>query len=92
VWRKLYAYHWILPYPNTDGFMQTTKEGDRMWYSIQTREIVESEKLEWVAEAGWIWDRKGWRSGQPRELPEYVGWAKEEWIEWIQEQEGQAEG
>jgi hypothetical protein len=90
VWRKLYAYHWILPYPNADGFMQTTKEGDRMWYSIQTREDEEADKLEWVSEAGWRWERKAWRAGRPRELPEYVEWTKEKWIEWIQEQ-GQTE-
>jgi hypothetical protein len=88
LWRKLYAFHWILPYPSSGGFTQTTKEGERMWYSITTSRC-EVENLEWVKGSEWRWGRKEWKEGEPEGLPEYVGWDKEEWVVWI---EGQTRG
>ena len=67
--------------------MQTTKEGDRMWYSIQIQESEEEDRVVWIEEDRWRWNRKAWRSGRPEELPEYVRWTKEDWMEWIQEQD-----
>lgn len=72
VWRKLYAYHWILPYPCTQVLLQKTKEGRRMWYSIDTN-VVRAEGLQWVKTEEWTWAKKGWREGRPAELPGYTG-------------------
>jgi hypothetical protein len=71
-WRWIFKYHWVLPYPCGNGLLQTTKQGRRMWYSIQRD-----------GEGEWKWGRKGWQTGRPEALPEYIGWGKEEWEEWI---------
>lgn len=34
-WETLYWYYWILLYPYTNALMQTTKQGQRMWYLIE---------------------------------------------------------
>ena len=72
-WRILYAHHWLLPYPSHDGLLQTTKQGARMWYSIQRDGISAG------GETSWKWARKAWQAGQPPNIPEYVEWSKEEW-------------
>jgi hypothetical protein len=64
--------------------MQTTKQGERMWYSIETK-VQRAEGLQWVKAEEWIWARKAWREGQPYDFPEYMGWEKEQWTEWIEE-------
>jgi hypothetical protein len=84
VWQKLYAYHWVLPYPSAEVFTQTTKEGARMWYSVVT-DARAGTKLETVEPKRWRWGRKTFREGLPDELPEYVGWDKEQWESWIEE-------
>jgi hypothetical protein len=75
--RRLYGYHWVLPYPCTEGLMQTTKQGERMWYSVQ-RKAGDERGFEWE------WGRKSWRVGAPSELPTYLSWSKEEWIRWLE--------
>lgn len=87
LWRKLYAYHWVLPYPCAEVFTQVTKQGQRMWYSIQT-DIEDVGRLQRVRPEEWRWARKGWREGFPSELPQYTEWNKEEWIEWLSEVDG----
>jgi hypothetical protein len=82
LFRKLYAFHWVLPYPSVEVFMQTTKQGERMWYSIETREGGENG-LQRVRPEQWIWAKKGWRAGEPSEIPEYVKWDKSQWHEWM---------
>lgn len=84
-WTTLYRYHWIFPYPCSNCFMQTTKQGQRMWYSIQVREDVNPRTA-----TMWQWGRaeKGWQEGSPRDLPEWVQWGKEEWVNWIRERAG----
>ena len=43
-WRRLLAYHWILPYPAQYAIMQKTKNGERMWYSIVAqKELIEPQ-------------------------------------------------
>ena len=84
-WRELYRYHWVLPYPCSDALMQTTKQGQRMWYSIQPRLGVEARNAE---EKDWGWARKEWEVGRPRTLPRWMEWSKEEWERWIEEHGG----
>jgi hypothetical protein len=81
-WKTLYQYHWVLPYPCANAFMQTTKQGQRMWYSIQVREGVDVQTAE---EKDWIWARKGWQPGTPKAFPSWVGWDKDRWQRWIEE-------
>jgi hypothetical protein len=66
--------HWVLPYPHSEGLMQTTKRGQRMWYST------------WWQGKVWEWAGKRRQAGEPLALPEYVSWTKEDWEEWIQRQ------
>jgi hypothetical protein len=68
VWRKLYAFHWLLPYPSAEVFTQTTKEGQRMWYSIVTDQRHE-RGLQWVDMKEWRWGRKQWQIGEPEAIP-----------------------
>jgi hypothetical protein len=82
LFRKLYAFHWVLPYPSIEVFMQTTKQGKRMWYSIETAAGGENG-LQRVRPEQWNWAKKGWRVGEPGEIPEYVKWEKKQWDEWI---------
>lgn len=84
VWRKLYAYHWVLPYPSVDVFTQTTKEGARMWYSMVT-DAKDGCDLERIEAKGWRWGRKKFRDGVPEVLPAYVRWDKEEWVSWLED-------
>jgi hypothetical protein len=84
-WRILYAYHWLLPYPSHDGLLQTTKRGERMWYSIQRSRAPGGEEA-----AAWKWARKASQAGHPPAIPEYVGWSKEEWEGWIERRDGRA--
>jgi hypothetical protein len=82
-WRCLYAFHWILPYPCAEVLMQTTKMGQRMWYSIQPQVAV-NRPVEQLKPEEWEWARKSWRAGQAPALPLYLSWTKEEWEEWIE--------
>ena len=86
-WRSLYAYHWILPYPCPEVLLQTTKQGQRMWYSIQPGP-VRREPLDLMNPTEWEWARKSWQSGRPARLPRYVSWSKEEWEGWIERHVG----
>lgn len=81
----LLAYHWILPYPNSDVLLQTTKRGQRMWYSIEATGVP-TEELEDTDPSKWEWGRKSWRDGAPSSLPEYIEWTKDEWVDWIRGQ------
>ena len=80
--RWLFKYHWVLPYPCSNALLQTSKGGRRrMWYSIRHDE----ERKQW------LWARKRWEEGQPRELPRYVGRKEQAWEEWIRERGGVVE-
>lgn len=82
--RALFATHWILPYPSPEVLTQTTKQGKRMWYSIQAVVRWRPGTLEIKADE-WEWARKSWEVGRPgTRLPEYALWSKERWIEWIE--------
>ena len=80
--RHLLARHWILPYPFKDGLMQTTKEGRRMWYSIEPRPTVEGP-LDRLSPDQWRWAQKSWRVGSPAAVDAMYSWSKEEWQNWI---------
>lgn len=80
--RYLVSHHWILPYPFKDGLMQTTKEGRRMWYSIQPRRNA-AEPLVVVPLKHWEWAQKSWRAGQPPALHRSISWSKEEFEAWM---------
>lgn len=89
--RVLFTHHWILPYPCSVGLLQKGKHGiGRMWYSIDTtsQHVVE---LEFTEPMGWKWSRKGWRAGTPADFPEFLGWEKQDWVDWIGEQERERE-
>ena len=74
--RVFFQQHWVLPYPCADALMQITKQGERMWYSIQPREgVVACE----AAVKDWEWARKGWQAGRPKDSPEWLQWEKEGW-------------
>ena len=75
LFRMLYYYHWILPYPTSEVFLQTTKLGQRMWYSIIVDDISEQKR--------WEWGRKQWKTGRPASRPDWVDWSKEEWEMWL---------
>ena len=86
--RCLHAHHWILPYPSNEVFTQTTKQGQRMWYSIRAPRrwdggVVDREDLQDLEPREWEWARKSWRQGEPAPLPGYMVWSKEEWEGWI---------
>ena len=51
-WRAFYQHYWVLPYPCANALMQTTKQGQRMWYSIAVREGVGAGVAE---ETDWGW-------------------------------------
>ena len=72
----LFEHHWILPYPCSEVFMQTTKQGQRMWYSIRRERM------------GWKWARKEAQGGRCRRIPAYMSWSHEEWIWWMMRQRG----
>jgi hypothetical protein len=76
----LYMYHWVLPYPCPESFMQTTKQSQRMWYSIQRQGD------------DWVWAGKSYMTGEQDGLPEYMEWDKHEWELWIQEKIRQQQG
>ena len=80
--RQLVSQHWILPYPFSDGLMQTTKEGKRMWYSIQPKATA-SGSLNYLSLDMWEWARKSWRAGSPPAIHQSISWSKEEWEGWI---------
>ncbi|KIW19428.1 hypothetical protein PV08_03723 [Exophiala spinifera] len=81
-WRSLYAYHWVLPYPCAEVFTQTTKQGQRMMYSIELTEVT--GRVEWAEPDQWRWERKSWRPGHPSRLPQYLSWDREKWEDWIE--------
>ena len=89
-WRSLYTYHWILPYPCPEVLLQTTKQGQRMWYSIRPGPLAR-ELLDQMDPSEWEWARKSWQLGRPARLPRYVSWSKEEWQEWIEQYRGHVE-
>ena len=87
LWRWLFAFHWVLPYPSVDVFMQTTKAGHRMWYSIRPHvdDVVEGD-LAYLDPAEWQWAQKDSRPGYPPALPRYIRWTSATWEEWIRRQ------
>jgi len=86
--RWLFAFHWILPYPSVDVFMQTTKDSRRMWYSIRpNRDLVAGgADVRNIHPAGWEWAQKDWWPGNPPELPRYLRWPTGTWEAWIERQ------
>jgi hypothetical protein len=87
--RHLFIYHWILPYPSTEVFTQTTKAGDRMWYSVRPRTEAMG-RFEELRSTQWEWARKNWQSGHPPALPRWIRWSKTEWQEWIDRNRNEA--
>lgn len=80
--RWLFQYHWVLPYPCSNTFHQTSKAeprknkpSSRVWYSI--RPVADSKPERWE------WARAEWQAGVPAALPDYLSWLKEEWEDWI---------
>jgi hypothetical protein len=84
-WKTLYQYHWIMPYPCANALMQTTKQGQRMWYSIRAREGVDAQT---AGDKDWGWAQKDWQRGAPRALPRWMEWEKEDWERWIRARAG----
>jgi hypothetical protein len=80
---QLFETHWILPYPCAEVLLQTTKGGERMWYSIMRVTSTDAEGRETEK---WVWGRKQWEEGRPRERAGWVGWNREEWEGWIERQ------
>jgi hypothetical protein len=83
LWRALYAFHWILPYPCAEVLTQTTKQGERMWYSIQPI-AIRGRPLDHLDPKDWQWARKNHHGGLPPAIPRYLSWTKEEWQGWME--------
>ena len=81
-WRCLFAYHWVLPCPCAEVLTQTTKQGQRMMYSIELTEET-TRGVEWAAPTAWKWERKSWRPGRPPRPPPYLSWSRDEWEQWM---------
>jgi len=82
--RWLFRCHWVLPYPCPEVLTQTTKQGRRMWYSIQPVGQASAIEVTKLNVDQWEWARKSWEVGKPNAQPEYVSWSKDKWIEWIE--------
>jgi hypothetical protein len=80
--RAFYAFHWILPYPCPEVFTQTTKQGERMWYSIKPI-APHGGPIDRLERKDWEWARKDHYAGFPPALPRHLSWTKEEWLDWI---------
>lgn len=84
-WNALYQHHWVLPYPCSNALMQTTKQGQRMWYSIAASHGVDPHA---ASSSDWVWAQKAWQPGTPRALPSWLEWDRQKWEEWIEERSG----
>jgi len=78
--QELVRYHWILPYPSKVTLTQTTKERQRMWFSIIT---ASRRPLEAVPSHNWKWAKKDHRPGYPDELPTFLVWDRDRWETWV---------
>lgn len=83
--RSFLLYHWIIPYPSSDGLSQTTKKGLRMWYSVDTNIISEGLDIN-PSLRSWVWAKKKWRRGQTPAYPIYINWNQDGWKSWISHQ------
>lgn len=81
LWRVLFTYHWILPYPSKIAFLQNNKKGARMWYSIVTRDEGGKIEYRWAST---------FRTGEPRALPDYARWSSEDIQAAIEQMTGQS--
>ena len=83
--RYLYAYHWILPYPNGRALVTKTRdEGIPQWVSISVDDhggvpLEETNPNVWYRLQG----RRPWRAGYPPSYPTYLQWSREEWRSWV---------
>ena len=57
--------------------MQTTKQRERMWQSIQPWEGVEAREP--AAKGPGKWAKKEWEAGRPEDLHMWLQWGMEEW-------------
>ena len=83
-WTTLYRYHWVLPYPCGNCLMQTTKQGERMRYSIRVREDLNPPDGKHVGMGA---SGEGLERGYATRLAGLVQWTKEEWVNWIEERD-----
>jgi len=79
---QLFHTHWILPYPSNEVFLQTTKAGDRMWYSIVQRPVASGNG----DVKQWKWGRKDWEAGRPPVRQPWISWTRREWEQWFAQQ------
>jgi len=95
VFRYLLAWHWLLPYPHSQGFTQKTKRLGRMWYSIDlgpeaVRGQLPPRAFPHLDPEAWRWlklkDRQAghtYRPGFPLDFPPWIQWSPEQWDEWV---------
>jgi hypothetical protein len=75
LWKDLFRYHWILPYPSPGKWIHRAKQRGkwrRIWYSI-----AEGEGGDWE------WAKEDYQRGYPEGFPRYLTWTKEEWEDWL---------
>lgn len=67
-------YHWILPYPDTNGtLISTTKKGgSRQWWAVK-----------WEASQGYTWGRKKARQGRPTSYPKVLDMEEQEFLQYL---------
>jgi hypothetical protein len=64
LYRYLFTYHWVLPYPSADSLVPNAKQGIRRWFSVD----IQPEPHGLVTDASspdWCWARYHWRLGCP---------------------------
>ena len=74
---SLFKYHWILPYPNSTGLMQTAKRGQRMWYSIEPGDADKSAEPAFNARA--LRGRNMTITKQDKQMGSDWKWAMKSW-------------
>jgi hypothetical protein len=58
--------------------------------SRETRKGVTDTAVK-VREIGreWVWAKKSWQAGTPEQFPSMLDWSKEEWQDWIMQQQSE---
>jgi hypothetical protein len=93
--RVLYRFHWLLPYPTTNALTQTSKQKERMWYSIiegtgkpgiptRSQLATDAPRLN-DQHSHFEWGASEHRDGLPDELPDYMQWSRENWQRWVKD-------
>jgi hypothetical protein len=78
--QNLVKYHWIYPYPDNLVWMQTTKTGKRMWWSLvsKTDDADDAEIAIGPWYDAWEWGKTSYHIGRPPDYPAILQYTKED--------------